>query len=193
MKMRDKIIQSATGKIRRYGFRRFTIEDIASDLGISKKTIYKHFTGKEEIISAVCSTHRERMKEKFLAIMATTEGAWQDKLMRFFCHEAQGDVDEQLALELKKYYPDVWDRQKVINEFMAEQIKDFLRQGVAGGDIRPDIDIDVLDTVIHASVDALLNAEFADLSLKQAMEQFKKVILYGILSPGNSSEGRNSA
>lgn len=192
MEMRDKIIQSATRQIRGYGFRRFTIEDIASDLGISKKTVYKYFTGKEEIISAVCSTHMERMKEKFLAIMAAEE-AWQDKLMHFFCHGVQGDGDEQLTLELKKYYPDVWDRQTVVNEFMAEQIKDFLRQGVASGGIRSDIDIDVLDTVIHASVDALFNAEFADVSLKQAMEQFKKVVLYGILNPGNSNEGRNSA
>nr|WP_277443753.1 helix-turn-helix domain-containing protein [Pelotomaculum isophthalicicum] len=47
------MLQAASRQIEKYGFRKFTIDDIASDLGISKKTIYKYFISKKSLIGAV--------------------------------------------------------------------------------------------------------------------------------------------
>ena len=51
--MRDKIIKSAEERFFKDGYRKVTMDEIASDLGISKKTLYKYFSGKESIATAV--------------------------------------------------------------------------------------------------------------------------------------------
>ena len=67
--MRDKIILSAMEQIKKYGFRRFTIKDITADLGISTKTIYKYFEGKDNIISAVCTSFMAKEENKILGML----------------------------------------------------------------------------------------------------------------------------
>ena len=51
--MREKIIKRAEERFFKDGYRRVTMDEIASDLGISKKTLYKYFEGKESIATAV--------------------------------------------------------------------------------------------------------------------------------------------
>src|SRR3989338_9081030 len=55
--IKNRIIDTAEKRFSQYGFRRVTMDDIASDLGISKKTLYLHFKSKEDIAWAV----KERM------------------------------------------------------------------------------------------------------------------------------------
>ncbi len=187
--MREQIIKAATDQIKKYGFRRFTIEDIASDLGISKKTIYKYFEGKDQIISAVCSTHMKMKKERVLMVLATG-GTWFDKMMGLVCTDSKRDeADVQLVLELKRYFPEEWKKQEVMSACLAEYMKDFLRQGIISGDIRPDIDIDVLWTIINGSFEALCDAEFNELSPKQVLTAMSKVFLHGILTPESKMRG----
>ncbi len=53
MEIRDKIIQGATEQFMLYGVRSVTMDDIAGAMGMSKRTIYEHFTNKKELLSAV--------------------------------------------------------------------------------------------------------------------------------------------
>ncbi len=180
--MRERIIHSAREQIQQYGFRKFTIEDISSDLGISTKTIYKYFQGKNEIISAVCAADREAEKRRFLEILAS-EGTWLDKMMALACKDAGKGEQLHLILELKKFFPEEWKKNSDVLDSMSEQMKDFMRQGVDSGDISPDINLDVVGIVIHASIQRLFSAEFDNLSLTQVFDALKKIVMCGILSP----------
>jgi AcrR family transcriptional regulator len=48
--MKNKILESAIRQIKKYGIRRFTMDDIAQDLRISKKTLYQHFSSKNQLL-----------------------------------------------------------------------------------------------------------------------------------------------
>ena len=186
--MKDRIIHSAMEQIKKYGFRRFTIGDITADLGISSKTVYKYFEGKDDIISAVCTSFVETEKEKTLKIL-TADGAWLDKMTAFICEEPS--KNEQLAFELKKYFPDEWKKVIDMENFLSQHKRNFMEQGVASGNIRPDIDLDVLENIMHTCVEALLSLDAGDLSMKQVLQEFWKVTMFGILSP--ESEMRKNA
>lgn len=173
--MRDKIILSAMEQIKKYGFRRFTIKDITADLGISTKTVYKYFGGKDDIISAVCTSFMDTERERILAILES-ESAWMDKMTAII------SGDPARIIELKKHYPVEWQKFMDMERFLSRHKRSFMEQGIASGDIRPDIDIDLLGTIIHTCVEALLALDGSELSTKQVLAEFWKMIIYGIIS-----------
>ena len=181
--MREKIIQSAMRQIRRFGLRRFTIDDIVSDLAISKKTVYKYFKSKKEIIGSVVDLHHQMEINNTLKALEI-EGIWLDKLNAvIFCH-TQSQVPDGLLEELQRYFPEEWKKNDAIAEFKSGQIKKLLSQGVLKGDVRPDINLGVLELALSKTIPALFDYNFLkqqDKSINQAMEEFRDMLLYGIL------------
>lgn len=173
--MRDKIILSAMEQIKKYGFRRFTIKDITADLGISTKTVYKYFEGKDEVISAVCTSFMDMERERILAILEA-DSAWMNKMMVIISGEPAR------IIELKKHYPAEWQKFKHMQRFLSRRKRILMEQGIASGDIRSDIDIDLLGTIIHTCVEALLSLDGSGLSTKQVLTEFWKMIMYGVIS-----------
>ena len=173
--MRDKIIFSAMEQINKYGFKRFTIGDITADLGISTKTVYKYFEGKDDIISTVCTSFMNTERERLLAILES-DSAWMDKMTAII----RGDPAR--IIELKKYYPVEWQKFKDMQRFLDRYKRKFIEQGMASGDIRPDLDIDLLGTIMYACAEALFNLDSGDLSAKQALTEFWKVVMFGVIS-----------
>ena len=49
--MREKILNVVAQLINRYGLKKFTVDEVATTLRISKKTIYQYFSGKDEILN----------------------------------------------------------------------------------------------------------------------------------------------
>lgn len=173
--MRDKIILSAMEQIGKYGFRRFTIKDITADLGISSKTVYKYFAGKDDIISAVCTNFMAMEKERLLAILET-DSSWMDKITAIITS------DPAKIIELKKHYPAEWQKFMDMQCLLSRYKKSFIEQGISSGDIRPDIDIELFGTIIHTCVEALLKLDGNNLSADQVLAEFWKMIMFGVIS-----------
>jgi len=181
--LRDKIIQSAEEQIRRYGLRRFTIDDIASTLGISKKTVYKYFESKKQMISAVVEKHLEMEKHRTLEALET-KGGWLDKLNSVISCNTEEQVPADLLEELQRFFPEEWNKKEIISEFKREQVRELLAQGVKDGNVRTDIHPSVIGLTIEKTIDAIFDYKFLkqhEITVNQAMEDIKKVVLYGIL------------
>lgn len=58
--VRQKILDAAEQRLWHYGFKKTTIDEIASDAGVGKGTVYLYFDGKEEIGLAIVSAYKER-------------------------------------------------------------------------------------------------------------------------------------
>jgi AcrR family transcriptional regulator len=185
-RLRDRIIQSAVRQVKKYGLRRFTIEDITRDLEISKKTIYKYFDSKEEIVDAVCDYLFKVSGDDIDKISAMNAG-WQDKLLETFKLAYKEDsFDQQMLSEIMKFYPKQWDKVKKLQCHAAQHVKNLLADGVASGDIKSTIDIDVLEIILDKIIDLLLNTEFLienDLNLSRVTNVLQQTVFFGILTP----------
>src|ERR1700743_1893876 len=88
MEVKERILTKAADLFSRYGIRSITMDEIASQLGISKKTIYQFFTDKDDMVSAVieqeiqrnemeCNTFRQQASDAvhqvFLALESLEE------------------------------------------------------------------------------------------------------------------------
>ena len=78
MEVKDRIIQKATDLFMRYGIRSITMDEIASQLGISKKTIYQFFTDKDQMVEAVVELEVSENELKCEHCQVVAENAVQE-------------------------------------------------------------------------------------------------------------------
>lgn len=123
------------------GLRKFSMDDIAAHLGISKATLYKHFRSREEII------------ENSLVVKLNDIGSFREKLfdeeqeywdryfnaIYIFFAEISG-ISTDFLLDLKTLYPEIWKRVEFFRSYAADMLRDFYQQGIELGlfnDISP--------------------------------------------------------
>src|ERR1017187_1601563 len=75
MEAKERILEKATDLFMRYGIRSITMDEIAGQLGISKKTIYQFFTDKDELVEGVVDQEIQRNELKCIRFRKTSENA----------------------------------------------------------------------------------------------------------------------
>ena len=73
--MKKTILHKAGEIFLRLGFKSVTMDDIANELGMSKKTIYKFFPSKDDLVMAIAKHFMERMKSKILPALNSDKNA----------------------------------------------------------------------------------------------------------------------
>src|ERR1700759_5292531 len=75
MEVKERILTKAADLFMRYGIRTITMDEIAAQLGISKKTIYQFFTDKDDMVSAVIDQERRKNEAECEAFRHQAENA----------------------------------------------------------------------------------------------------------------------
>ncbi|MHB1651866.1 MAG: TetR/AcrR family transcriptional regulator [Desulfitobacteriaceae bacterium] len=188
--MREKILMEAMRQILRLGLRKFTVEDIANELGMSKKTIYKCFSSKNEIISAVVDFVLEQEKTYTEQVMEMTTSHIIKMEALLFFHSGDG-IPGWVVDELKRYYPAEYRKRKALQGLKKEYFNQLFAEGIQTGNIRGEVKSGVVNVMVRQTLDAILDGDFLDsqdLTLNQAIEQMKKIVLYGIVVRAEGEE-----
>jgi AcrR family transcriptional regulator len=146
MDVKERILQKATDLFMRYGIRSITMDEIAAQLGISKKTIYQFFTDKDEMVDGVVENHIKDNEEKCKSFR---EGSWDA------VHEiiiAVSETEEMLKVmnplilyDLEKHHPK--SQKKLMNHFhrfMYVMVVENLQRGIVEGLYRPGLHEDIV-------------------------------------------------
>ena len=154
--MKHSITQKALTYFMQYGFKSFTMDDLANSLGISKKTLYEQFSSKNELVEATLDYALEmtcHQVDKFIS----GKGSVIENVFR-----NQKEVQNLFNLssskpiwELKKYFPKTYDRMNI--EFTKSDacfIDKLLEKGWEEGLFRKDINISFFK-VFYSSVQRL--------------------------------------
>ncbi len=141
--IKHKIIHEAAEQFMLYGVKSVTMDDIAASMGMSKRTIYEHFTNKKELLAEVVD-HLHHLQD--CAEARRAEGA-ETVLDEFF--ELFNALDERsmrngkFAFEIGKYYPEIYEEKyhahhdKAIERFRERMIK-----GIEQGVILPTLNLE---------------------------------------------------
>jgi AcrR family transcriptional regulator len=146
MEVKDRILTKAADLFIRYGIRSITMDEIAAQLGISKKTIYQFFTDKDDVVSAVID-HEVRHKEEDCLQFRNNAA---DAVHEIFL--ALEDLEEMLRYtnplmlyDLEKYHPNAFEKLKEYKyRFLYAKLIDNLRWGMEEGLYRHDIQKDIV-------------------------------------------------
>jgi AcrR family transcriptional regulator len=142
---KDRILEKAADLFMRYGIRSITMDEIAGQLGISKKTIYQFFTDKDEMVEAVVD---EEMKENEDACRQFKVNA-EDAVHEIFLatenmQEMLKTMNPQLMYDLEKHHPGAFRRLKQYKyHFLYTMIKENLERGMKEEIYRTDLNPDI--------------------------------------------------
>lgn len=142
--MKEKIITKAQEMFLKLGFKSITMDDIAGEMCISKKTIYKFFSNKDLLIEESIAVMHKEISESIERISAQNLNAIEEnfEFKRMF-REMFKSAESSPIYQLKKHYPEIYEKalesQVLISEnsFRANIIK-----GIKQGLYRENIDIE---------------------------------------------------
>ena len=183
---KEKIISFASQKFLQGGFYKTTIDEIAAEMHVSKKTIYKNFSSKEELVTTVAKrflNENAGMIEEVLSIKCNAV----EKLTKIF--EVVGKivvkVNDRMLSDIHHYSPERW---KEIDDYRTKKMTSFLtniiNQGQREGYFlksKPEI----LITVFIASVRAVVNPDFIlnnRFTMIEALKGTIEILMNGILT-----------
>jgi AcrR family transcriptional regulator len=155
MEVRERILKAAEELFTKFGIRSVTMDEIASELGISKKTIYLHFEDKDAIVHEVATLRMRCDQFESEKIYKEAENPIDEvfREIEMFKHHAAA-LNPVVVYDLKKYYPKTWQLfQQHKQTVFLEITKRNLREGVEQGLYRKVINIEVLSRLRMEEID----------------------------------------
>jgi AcrR family transcriptional regulator len=146
---RQRILEIAIAQFARFGVRTITMEDLARQAGISKKTIYQEFEDKKDLVKAVFAAILEQDRKRLAFILEQGDGVIEhlvqtSKMMR----ERLTSINPLVILEVQKYFPEAWNLfESFKQETIQQDLIKVLERGKELGYFRPEIDSRVLARV----------------------------------------------
>jgi TetR/AcrR family transcriptional regulator, cholesterol catabolism regulator len=143
MEIKERILNKATEMCFRFGIRSVTMDDIAKELGISKKTIYQHFEDKDEIIFQIMKLEMDKDKNEWASLSITSKNLL-DKMTSALQLMRKGmeGMHSSIIFDIKRYHPRAWalflDHK---NNFILETVTNDINAGIKEGIFRSDINV----------------------------------------------------
>lgn len=143
---REKLLKGATELFMRYGLRSVSMDDIARQLGVSKKTIYQYFTDKDDMVATVVKSHMEQQQEQFEEITRVSKDAVEEMVrLSYSLKESMRETNPTVLYDMQKYHPRAWGEWLAFkNKVIRESIVRNLRAGMAEGYFRADLHLDII-------------------------------------------------
>ncbi len=141
--MKDKIISKASNLFLKLGFKSVTMDDIANEMCISKKTIYKYFCNKEILIEETTETGLKQINQTIAKIVANNHNAIEEnfEIIKMF-KEMFNSIETSPSYQLKKHYPEIY--QKLISQSKTEchsMFQQNIEKGIQEGLYRNELNI----------------------------------------------------
>lgn len=186
MEEKEKILEFTEEKLFSQGFHKTTMAEISSELRMSKKTIYKYFPSKLDLVDAIANRFTERMKGKVVPLLESDKNAVEKIIgLISLLSKTAAKIGDKIFAELKTHFPTVWQRvDKFRTEMMYANLSKVIDQGKSEGLIENYPTPLIMNILVNA-VRSTVNPEFIlnnNFSMKVAAQTTFKIILNGILT-----------
>jgi AcrR family transcriptional regulator len=190
--MKERILEKAEQMFLQFGYAKVTMEEIASGLGMSKKTLYKFFSSKENLVRELTNNRICNSEEQINKIWAEEGIDFVGKLKKMldFIGKESSKSTGPLFEDIQKNIPDLWN---IIREYKKirnlKKAEDIFISGVENRVFRNDIGKDIILLMFTSAVQGIVNPETLSqlpYSENQAVEAIFKILFEGILT----EEGR---
>ena len=184
----DELLKQIGNLFKNYGIRSVTMDDVAHELGISKKTLYKHVNDKTELVGKVVfeviKTESEKFKKLAHPEINAIEELFQvNKQLR----KMMKNLNASFEYDLKKYYPDLYKQiRKRKLENMYNSVKKNLEKGVKEGLYRDDFNIEYITRYYVTRIESNMDLETLNNDDISFPEFFYEIFIYHIRGVANS-------
>jgi AcrR family transcriptional regulator len=178
--MREKIIEKAGDMFLKLGFKSVTMDDISTEMGISKKTIYKYFDNKDHLVDDTTMFVHEHIDNVIKDIMDKGYNAIEENFaIKNIFKNMFKNAKTSPMYQLKKYYPDTFTK-LMANEIctFSECVTSNLKKGIQEKLYRENIDKDIVMKFYFLLVFGVHESDLFDNSLTEVVKAEIKVLEY---------------
>ena len=189
--MKDKILHKAIDMFLNIGFKSVTMDDIANSLGISKKTIYTHYSNKTELVKDSTAYMIEFISSGIDTICELNKNPIEElyEIKKFVMMHLK-DEKSSPQYQLQKYYPTVHDGlQKRNFDKMQDCVVKNVEKGIEIGIYRENLNVEFVSRIYFSGVHSIKDQQLFPLPLfpiSALMDDYLEYHLRGIVTP----EGR---
>jgi AcrR family transcriptional regulator len=186
--MKDQILNKATEMFLTLGFKSVTMDDIASEMGISKKTIYQHFSNKDNLVKDATTNLFENISCGIDEIILADKDPIEELFtIKEFVMQHLKDENTSPIYQLQKYYPKI-HKSLMIKQFdkMGTCVIDNLEKGIQLGLFRKDIRKELISRFYFAGMTSIKDVELfnpKEFSSKTVQSCYLEYHLRGICTP----------
>lgn len=171
-----------------HGFRGVTMDDLAADLGMSKKTFYAHFKSKVALVEAVMQDKMKEVESELERLMGGETTSFKNALHGLLAclQKHTGEIQPVFLRDIRRDAPELFavveSRRAVIIERCFKRL---LTSGGKAGMIRPDVSAKLVIELLLAAVQGIMNPrklEELKLTPKTGFSAILSVILGGVMT-----------
>jgi AcrR family transcriptional regulator len=197
LELKERILAAAREYFFTNGFSKVTMEEFAHTMSMSKKTIYKFFPSKDDIVKAItreqmdtihhqCECFRNDSSMEFIDRIKSTIGYLTTEMQK---------MKPQFYIDVQRAMPELW---KEVDNFQNEKVThDFalmVQQGIDLGIFRSDVNVQVFVLMYSSAMRSIVNPEALShlpLNLSQAYQAAVTVFFEGMMTDEGRTKYRN--
>ena len=191
---RTRILEVARTLLLAYGFNALTMDDLARELGMSKKTLYVHFPSKNALAEAILDGIGKSIRTRLEAVLSHPEFTFAQKLCGVIdvVGSVLGKVSPATFRDLQRNAPHLYQKIEAIRQKnIPFVIGSLIRTGIAEGMVRPEIDPAFAAEFWLQAIRGLIQPDILDrtqLTPKQTLGKSIHLIFNGLLTPAGRKD-----
>lgn len=183
--MQERIVNKSHELFMRYGVRSISMDEIASHLGISKKTIYQYFADKDTLVEAFLAIEINRTECESVLHKKQSENAVHEVFLAMdMMEELFTNFNPSLIYDLEKYHPKQYKKfQDHHYTYLYDVIKENIERGIHEENYRTEVNADIMSRFRLASLFAAFNSDYfpaGKYSLAKVVGEITYNFLYGL-------------
>ncbi len=171
---------------------KFTMDNLARRLGISKRTLYENFASKEELIGFILQAALDEIKIKREAIFTDSQLDIQEKFKQLLlvrpslCYQST----DRVAIEIKKFMPDYWRPVEASIDELWRMIESLIREGEQAGCFRT-VFFPAVRVMFKGAFHEFANHEFLlqnKVTMREMIVFMTDILLFGVVNKENAEQ-----
>lgn len=180
----EQIIQKAIKLFMRYGIKSLTMDDVARELGMSKKTLYQFFDDKNDLV--VKSLSADLMEDQCVmnTAMSTAKDAIEEVLLCGKCvaEDIKG-MHPSILYDLQKYHPEAYLKFKEYKfNYVYQTVYKNILRGIKEGLYRENLNPEIVAKIYVARIDLILDPELFPIEQFTFVDVYKEMMRYHLYS-----------
>jgi AcrR family transcriptional regulator len=186
--VRSRIIAEARRHFLAHGFRIVTMDDLAADLGVSKKTLYEHFSGKVALLEAVL---RDKLHDVDADLGRITAAGFSDfpaalQALYVCLQRHMEEIQPAFLRDVQREQPDMFRlvqtrRREMVRRYFGKVLDEGRKAGLVSGDIPANLIIEILSATVQAIMNPQKMEEFG-LTPRTGFLTVIGVVLRGVMT-----------
>jgi AcrR family transcriptional regulator len=184
---KERILDLAKDRFFKMGFNKVTLDELSSELGISKKTMYKFFVSKDDLVKTIVWLMLKRIEKEVHRISGENK-PFVHRLAELILYigKTVGSLSKSFQQDMKRFAPMIWEEaEKYRREHIVNKVAEMIRLAKKENVFRSDINDEVIVMMLTSCYQNILTPEVLaehSFSPKEAMYTIFHVIFEGALT-----------